>query len=140
MARLFLDSNVFLYALGAASPYREDCRAILSAVGAGQLDVVTSSEVLQELLHVRSRRLGVTDATSAVRQAAGMMSEVLPVTGTDLLEACTLLDRHPHLSVRDALHVAVMRAAGITRLVSVDRDFDSAPGMERLDPHQVLIT
>ena len=139
MARLFIDSNVFLYAIGAPSPYRESCRTVLTAVGDGELDAVTSSEVLQELLHVRSRRFGTADATSAVRQAAALVSDVLPVTSADVLDACDLLEQLPHLQARDALHVAVMRSAGITRLVSVDQGFDAVPGIERVGPQQALV-
>lgn len=139
MTRLFIDSNVFLYAIGAPSPYRESCRAVLVAAGEGDLDAVTSSEVLQELLQVRSRRLGMADATSAVRQASALVSDVLPVTSADVLDACDLLERLPLLQARDALHVAVMRTAGISRLVSVDQGFDVVPGIERIDPHQALV-
>lgn len=78
MARIFLDANVFLYALGADSPYRADCRAVLQTVGAGRLDAITSSEVLQEILHVRSRRVNVTDAASAVRAAANLVARFYP--------------------------------------------------------------
>jgi predicted nucleic acid-binding protein len=139
VARLFIDSNVFLYAIGAPSPYRESCRAVLAAAGEGDLDAVTSSEVLQELLHVRSRRLGMADATSAVRQATALVSDVLPVTSVDVLDACDLLEQLPLLQARDALHVAVMRSAGITRLISIDQGFDAVPGIERVDPQRALV-
>jgi predicted nucleic acid-binding protein len=82
VARLFLDANVFLHAIGADSPHRTACRAVLEAVGQGKLDGITSSEVLQEILHVRSRRMNVKDAASAVRAAADLVAEVLPVTVT----------------------------------------------------------
>ena len=138
MSRLFLDANVFLYALGGESPYREDCRAVLSAVAEGRVVGVTNTEVLQEVLHVRKRRLGANDATAAVRAAAALVAEVLPVGAEEMLTACDLLDRHGHLSARDALHVAVMRNAGISRLVSVDSDFDVVKEVERLKPKDAL--
>ncbi len=138
MPRLFLDANVFLYAIGGEGPHREPCRAVLASVGKGALDAVTSTEALQELLHVRARRVGLVDATQAVRSAAGMVAEVLPVTAEDILDACSLLDSHPSLGVRDALHVAVMRNARIGLLVSVDQDFDSVKSLRRLDPKEAL--
>lgn len=36
------------------------------------------------------------------------------------------------ISARDALHVAIMRQAGISRILSYDRGFDAIPGIERL--------
>jgi predicted nucleic acid-binding protein len=138
VARVFLDADVFLYAVGADSPHRTPCRAVLEAVGQGKLDGITSSEVLQEMLHVRSRRMNVTDAVSAVRAAADLVSEVLPVTNHDVLEACSLLEAHSSLGARDALHAAVMKNSQVHVLVSVDRDFDVIPDLKRIDPMQAL--
>jgi predicted nucleic acid-binding protein len=135
---MFLDSNVFLYAIGGDGPHREPCRQVLAAVGRGALDGVTSSEVLQEVLHVRSRRIDMKDATTAARSAAGIVADVLPISADDVLDACGLLDSHPNLGARDALHVAVMKNSRIGLLVSVDRDFDALKTIKRLDPTDVL--
>jgi len=139
VARIFLDANVFLYALGADSPHRTPCRAVLQMVGAGRLDGITSSEVLQEILHVRSRRVSVTDAASAVRAAADLVAEVLPVTAQDILEACSLLEDYSTLGARDALHAAVMKNSQVQLLVSVDRDFDVIADLKRIEPTQALV-
>jgi uncharacterized protein len=138
VARVFLDANVFLYALGAESPHRAPCRDVLQAVGQGRLDGIASSEVLQEILHVRSRRVNVADAASAVRAAAELVAEVLPVTSEDVLEACSLLEAHASLGARAALHAAVMKTSQIHVLVSIDRDFDVIPDLKRIEPVQAL--
>lgn len=138
MARVFLDANVFLYAIGAESPHRQSCRDVLSAAGNGELDAVTSSEVLQEVLHVRTRRVDITDAIHATRAAAALVAEVLPVTGEDILAACRLLTKHPQMSARDALHVAVMKSCQVHTLVSVDKDFDAIKEIKRVDPKDAL--
>lgn len=138
MTRLFLDANVFLYALGADSPHRAPCRDVLQAVGQGKLDGVTSSEVLQEILHVRARRVSVADAASALRAAADLVAEVLPVTSHDVIEACSLLEAHTGLGARHALHAAVMKNSQLHMLVFVDRDFDVIPDLKRIEPAQAL--
>lgn len=138
MARVFLDANIFLYAVGADSPHKQPCREVLLAVGKGKLDAVTSSEVLQEVLHVRSRRINVKDGIVAARGAATIVAEVLPVTGEDVLAACRLLERHPQITARDALHVAVMKASHIHTLVSVDKDFDALKDIKRVDPEEAV--
>jgi len=138
VTRLFLDANVFLYAVGADSAHRDACRSVLQAVGQGTLDGITSSEVLQEILHVRTRRVSVTDATSAVRAAAELVAEVLPVTNRDVLEACRLLETHSGLGARDALHAAVMKNSQVHVLVSLDRDFDAIADLKRIEPAAAL--
>jgi predicted nucleic acid-binding protein len=138
VARMFIDANIFLYAIGGPGPHREPCRAVLSAVGRGEIDGVTNSEVLQEILHVRARRLGLNDAVAAVRAAAGLVAEVLPVTRDDVLDACRFLGAYSTLHARDALHVAVMKNAGVALMISVDRDFDAVKGLKRLEPLDAL--
>jgi len=45
-----------------------------------------------------------------------------------------LLDEHPGLPARDALHAAVVRHHDLDGLCSYDRGFDSIPGLERTQP------
>ena len=138
MARVFIDANVFLYAIGGPGPHREPCRAVLAAVAGGKIDGVTSTEVLQEVLQMRARRADLTDAASAVRSAAALVTEVLPVALADILTACQMLDAHPKVGARDAVHAAVMSNAGIATIVSVDKDFDVFKHLQRMTPHKAL--
>ena len=43
-----------------------------------------------------------------------------------------IVHRMVHVSARDALHLAVMNSARISRILSFDRGFDAHPGIERL--------
>ena len=138
MARVFLDANVFLYAIGGFGPHCEPCCSVFAAVAGGKIDGVTSTEVLQEVLHVRARRADLTDAASAVRSAAALVTEVLPVALADILTACQMLDAHPKVGARDAVHAAVMSNAGIATIVSVDKDFDVFKHLQRMTPHKAL--
>jgi len=132
--RTFLDTNVFLYAAGAPHPQREACAAILQRVAAGTLDATVNSEVLQEILHVLSRRGRRKAATTLAGHVAALFPDLLPVTRDDVLEACKMIARDPTLPVRDAVHAATMLRNGLRRIVSVDHDFDRIPGIMRIDP------
>jgi predicted nucleic acid-binding protein len=138
VARVFLDTNVFLYAHGADSPHRQACLDVLEATSKGDLDGVTSSEVLQEILHVRARRGDVAKAIQMARDAAELVIEALPVTVEDVFAACKILEGHPKMSVRDAIHVAVMQAARIHSLISTDDDFDRVRAIRRIDPKDAI--
>ncbi len=138
MARIFLDANVFLYALGRESPHRGACRELLAAAGAGVIDAVTSTEVLQEILHVRARRVSVRDAAEAVRAAAELVSDVLPVTEDDVLLACRFYEKQARLEGRDAIHAAVMKNNMVHVIASLDQDFDLLREIKRVTPAEVL--
>lgn len=130
----FLDANVFLYAAGADGPYREPCIALLRAVESGQCAAATSTEVVQEVLHVVARRAGAEVAATAAESVLGLVSVVLPVERSDLERACALLRKHPGLPVRDAVHAATLRRAGIDVIVSADKHFDQVTQVQRVDP------
>jgi len=45
-----------------------------------------------------------------------------------------LIDRHPELPSRDALHAATALQRGMEVVVSADADFDMVLGLRRVDP------
>lgn len=67
-----------------------------------------------------------------------MVAEVLAVTGNDVLAACKVLEKHPQISARDALHVAIMKANQLHTLISVDKDFDPIRDIKRVDPKDAI--
>ena len=50
----------------------------------------------------------------------------------EVSSARALLGSVGRLSARDALHVAVLQKAGVSRILSFDDGFNSLPGIERL--------
>ncbi|MEX0880715.1 MAG: type II toxin-antitoxin system VapC family toxin [Thermoanaerobaculia bacterium] len=136
--RVFLDTNVFLYAAGSAHPSKEPCVRVLRAVADGSLDATINSEVVQEILYVLARRNRRSDGVGLSRRVAALFPDLLPVTREDALGACDLVEKYPRLSVRDAVHAASMLRNGIERVVSVDADFDQIREVHRVSPESAL--
>jgi uncharacterized protein len=134
----FLDSNIFLYASGTEHPLREPCREVLRQAAAGQLDATTSSEVVQELLYVLTRRKCGNKGRTLAKLVLSLFPDILPVSGDDMQLAVDLLDRHQELPVRDAVHAAVMLNHRIPQIISADRHFDQVPEITRIDPTSAL--
>lgn len=133
MTRALIDANVFLYALGAEHPYREPCRGLLARLARGEIDGEISVEILQEVVHVLRRR----SQSSATDRARTIISSGMTLHGfepADLTLALTLLDEHPGLGARDAVHAATALNRELELIVSTDRAFDRIPGLERIDP------
>jgi len=130
--RVFLDSNVPMYAAGGTHPHKDPCLRFLTRVQRGEVQAVTSAEVLQEILH-RSHRLGHSDVARRVYGlTVQLCSEVLPVTIADT-DACVELLRDTEASVRDALHVAVMRHHDLQVVATYDTEF-ARFGVDVLSP------
>ena len=129
---IFVDSNIPMYLVGAAHPHKGDARRLLEDVIAAGERLVTSAEVLQEILH----RYVAIDRREAIQPAfdalVGVVDEVLDIGRRDVERARELVLGTPGLSARDALHAAVMQREGITRILSFDAGFDELPGITRL--------
>lgn len=130
---VFLDSNVAMFAAGSAHAHKEPSLRLLRKAQDKSIELVTSTEVLQEILH-RYHRLGRPDvATEVYHLITDLCQTVLPVTVADTDAAVRLLDEHPS-SVRDALHVAVMTGHGVDVIATFDAGFDAFKEVSRLVP------
>jgi predicted nucleic acid-binding protein len=124
----FVDTNVFMYAVGGEHPLREGSRRLLfEAVERGQ-SLVTSAEVLQELLHayLAAGRHATLDAALALID--GCVDDVWPVEAEDVRLARALDSEHPGLSARDLVHVASCRRRGVAHAFTFDRALSAVLG------------
>jgi len=140
MNPIFVDTNVPIYASGRPHPLREPCRRIIHAIGQRQLDVVTSVEVFQELLH-RALRLGRLEDGLALFDHFHRIMEgrILSLTETALLHVRSSTDSNPDLNARDHFHLAVMQEHGLNTILSAGTHFDGIPTINRLDPQNVRL-
>lgn len=131
---LLIDSNVFMYAAGAEHPHKEPSVSFLRRVARGEVRGAVDAEVLQEILH-RCRAIGRWQEGRRVYDRARTIGGlVIPVNVEVLDSARRLLDGHPGLTARDALHAAVVDLHGLEGIVSYDRDFDVVEGLRRTEP------
>lgn len=131
--RIFIDSNLPMYAAGGEHPLKTPSLRFLKTVEAKRHDVCTSAEVLQEILH-RYRAEQRTDFGIGVyTEFALICPDVLDLTQADTDRAILILKNSPGISARDATHAAVMLNNGIMRIATFDRDFDRIPGVRRIE-------
>lgn len=120
-----MDTNVFVYAVGRPHALREPARRVLQDRSAAHQPLATSAEVLQELLHIYLPQGRVETLDAALRLATDLTT-VWPVDEDDVLTARSLIVRHPGLSARDLLHLAVCRRHRAQEVISFDRALVSA--------------
>lgn len=136
--RFAFDTAVFVYARGAAHPYRAPCRALVAAARDGRIRGEGSVEIVQEYAHILLRRgLPRADVRADARDVAALFRNH-EFAEADLATALTLVADHPEIGMRDAVHAATALRRGISLIVSPDRGFDAVHGLERLDPTEAL--
>ncbi len=129
---ILVDSNIPMYLVGADHPHKNDAQRLVERCLLDGQRLVTDAEVLLEILHryVAIRRRDAIQPTLEV--LLEVTDEVLPITAEAVLRAREIVLAHDRLSARDAVHLAVMEAHGIDRVLSFDRGFDGYPGVTRI--------
>jgi len=129
---IFVDSNIPMYLVGAAHPNKDTARALLERCITRGERLVTDAEVLQEILH-RYHAIRRPDAIQPAFDAVlGVVDTVHPIEREDVEQAKTLMLGVTPISARDAVHLAVMRRHGVSRVMSFDTGFDQVGWVERI--------
>ena len=129
---IFLDSNVPMYIVGRPHPTKSRVQRLLADLLSGRDRLVTSAEVFQEIAH-RYTSVGRLPALEAAWELLhDGTDEVFPIEYEDIDRSRVVLEANPGLSARDALHVAIMKRYGVTRILSFDTGFDKVEGIVRL--------
>ena len=129
---IFVDSNVPMYVAGRDHPLREPARRFLERSRAGAIEICTSTEVLQEILY-RYAALERRDLAASVYDLfVQLCPVVLPVTLVDTDRAKVLIIEQKLVTVRDAIHAAVMLNNAVEHIATFDRGFDGLDGITRV--------
>jgi predicted nucleic acid-binding protein len=152
---MYVDTTIFMYAMGAESPWKGACAKILRAGAAEEVALVTSAETLQEILHWYRSIGREKDIRVMFDAVAASVQSILPVSFEDVDEARRLGERvargagmgrdagtgrdageprGPAVSARDLVHAAVARRQGTREILTVDAGFRSIPGVVVIDP------
>ena len=130
---VFVDSNVPMYVAGRDHPLRDPARRFLERARSGEVDICTSTEVLQEILYRYSALKRLDLAASVYDLFVHLCPTVLPVALADTDRARALLVSSRGISVRDAVHAAVMLNHDISEIATFDEGFDALKGITRLN-------
>ena len=131
---ILFDTNIPMYASGAAHEYRQPCAELMRRARRREIDAVTDAEVHQEIIH-HYVSIGLPQKARDVSEDfEELVQTIFPVTRDEVRVARELVERYPRLPGRDLIHVAVMLTRGIDTILSADHHFDAVGEITRLDP------
>jgi predicted nucleic acid-binding protein len=129
---VFVDSNLPMYVAGREHPNRAPAVRFLARARAGDVDICTSTEVLQEILY-RYAALKRPDLAGSVYDLfVQLCPVVLPITLADTDRARQMVTAAGGPGVRDAVHAAVMLNNDIKMIATFDEGFDRIAGVARV--------
>jgi predicted nucleic acid-binding protein len=122
----FVDTNVFMYAVGRPHPLRDEAREFFKDTLASGEILVTSVEVLQELMHAYLPVGRLSTLDSALNLARARMAAIWPIQLQDLELARAIADVENGLAARDLLHLACTRRRSVHAIKTFDRALAAA--------------
>ena len=125
MGPSFVDTNVFIYAVGRPHPLQGPAQEMLRDRLERNVPMATSAEVLQELVHVYLPVGREAELDGAFRLATDL-TVVWSIDSEDVIAARNLSLSQPGLGARDVIHLAVCRRRGAGELLSFDRALTAA--------------
>lgn len=134
MSIVFVDVNIPMYAAGSAHKFKGPSIRFLRRIAEGEIDAVTDAEVFSEILHRFSAIGRHAEGLAIYDGFRQIVPVVLPVPVEAVDDARAVLQSTPRISSRDALHVAIMRREGLTRIASYDEGFDGLKDIRRIQP------
>ncbi|MBI2799495.1 MAG: PIN domain-containing protein [Gammaproteobacteria bacterium] len=130
-SRLYLDANVWIYALEGYAAFAAPLAALFARIDAGELNAITSEFTLAEVLVKPFADLNVALQQRYIETLKDRPSlRIVPVTREILISAARLRAQHPTLKMPDALHAATALESGAGVLVSNDTRFVAVPGLQ----------
>ncbi|HUP24209.1 MAG TPA: type II toxin-antitoxin system VapC family toxin [Thermoanaerobaculia bacterium] len=123
---IFVDTSAVMYAVGRPHPLREEAQEFFRRQLEAPEGLVTSAEVLQELVHayLPPQRLETLDAAFAL--VAASVPTIWSIEPEDVRHAVALIASHPELESRDLLHLACCQRRGVERVQTFDRALRAA--------------
>ena len=120
--KVFIDSDIPMYASGREHPNKIPSIKILELVSKGEIMGITSTEVMQEILY-RYQAIGILDKGFDVfDNFSSIMDDVLPINLQIISEARNILGSKD-IFPRDAVHIATMDYYEISYVASFDKHF-----------------
>ena len=127
--RIYLDTNIFIYAVEGFDRFEEEISTLFSAVDRGKIEAITSELTLAEAL-VKPFEKGSERYQQIYREALQDRASfhLLSITRSLLVESARLRAL-TGLRLPDAIHLATARKAGCSTLVTNDDDFEGTSEM-----------
>jgi predicted nucleic acid-binding protein len=128
--RIYLDTNIFIYALEGYPAFRAVLTALFEALDRGELTAVTSELTLAEVLvkplldHHAERQAAYLQA---LQPSASL--QIIPVSREMLITAARLR-ADTHLKLPDAIHVATAQLTGCDQFLTNDTRVPTLTGLK----------
>lgn len=136
---IYIDTNVFIYAIENHPKYGNKCKKILTDIQAEKLKVGASVLILVEIINVLTKlnKILMKEKKKHLNLKENVNSILsLPITWFDLdfLTIEKASEYSYDINGVDYIHAATMEVNSIDEVISADEDLDKIKKIKRIDP------
>jgi len=121
---IYLDSNIFLYAILYNDKKAVSCRNILLSVVRGDVEGATSFLTWDEVVYIVLKSIGGDNAVREGKKLLELPNLKFVKVDEKIMRKAQELIREYRINPRDAIHAASAVVIGAKEIVSDDKDFD----------------
>ena len=131
---IYLDSNVFIFAVLSEDKKGEKAQEILTKVIQGKIEAYTSAITINEFTWVLLKEGKDKDRTikESLRLLEFANLHIIPLNEKIVQDSLELMKNLKNLKPRDAVHLASCFHKNIPTIVSDDSDFENIKGIKRI--------
>ena len=131
---IYVDTNVFVYAIENHPKYGAACKKILIDVMNRKIDAACSILVLAELLNALVKMRKLAKKLDVKGSVQAVLSFPLTWFEMDFFVLENASEYTYNISGGDYIHVATMEINAIKKVLSADAELDKIDSIERIDP------
>lgn len=137
-SRVYLDANIFIYALEGYPGFVEVLNELFTAIDNGQLQAVTSELSLAEVLikPMMDNNAGFQDAYQKMIETSQALY-VAPVSREILIRAASLRASNAAIKLPDAIHAATAQACHCQTIITNDKQLRVLAGLTVILPSDI---
>lgn len=137
----YLDANIFIYSGNYKSPYFKACTKILDLAVDDEIDIATSTETIQEIVHFMKRVETTEEAFALVKIVLKITHFVVPVDQKVIETYLDLILKYRNLSKvqsRDFIHIATCIETKIDTLITYDKKLKLIKEIKTASPEEIV--
>lgn len=134
-----IDTNIIIYSKGKAHPYKKSCSLLLNNIA---LDLKsekynTDIEVFYEIAHYYLSKDRRDKALKILRDLRVLFPSPFSISEKEVKIAAYLIEKYGFISIRDAIHTAIVINYKLEGIISADKHFDRLKEIKRFDPRKM---
>lgn len=138
---IYLDTNIFMYAVDEGSQYYAICDKLTGAAAHNKIKTSTSAETIQEIIHLLRNRVSIKRGVEVASFTMTIVHDILPIDEEVLQQYLLLVKKygqHKKVASRDFLHLATCVVNKIDTIITYDADFRKFKEVKAMTPEEYL--